>query len=633
MTASVVTDTALQLARDLIQEVLDDLPAEIPKDVQELQTLLYSLAAINRGMLDASPSMHLGLTFNENLADVVDWCYAGIGSLLLSFLPVIQEDSVPVYKSGYFGTYDHKADRNKMSLTEKFHEDKILIFELLPEFCMINIGKLPFPVQDEITAGFVDFVQNRKPSLWLYFAAQVMLDAHHATRSCQLTGFSDLRMCGLRIARTIDDYWKLAATHPKPAFWSDVGDEEIRHIRRIISDYIETDALLVLRRILQEEHRHLVKHSTSHLLFSRNPLLCGLFMFHLNLRMQTIGQGLVNQWYDVQQLAFLYNLVQKSAQHDLDWPDIELFVKIHGESQIFIGDRPKDASQSINRLEIATGISSATRFASNPRRPRQQWHTPDGKSRLLEPTTKAANLFRIRYLEYISRRGTQNLQSADLRKFLDELSNDRAKTKSKGPKGNKGAELDPAHAGLQDLLGHKWRNTHNVGTLQLLALLKEKLWEEEPAITFNYFAMHKVSIEILRLIKAKEHHKFVQYFTPQYMPDDTYISNLVILVHYVARGSAQSAAQMGLGKRSGNQIVSRIVRSCGDVMAAYLAKNGGVVSKEMRIFCKNKSQLSEDNGSTGEKKNVRKEHLYWFALEEVLGPKEMESLKTGIPIA
>jgi hypothetical protein len=34
-----------------------------------------------------------------------------------------------------------------------------------------------------------------------------------------------------------------------------------------------------------------------------------------------------------------------------EWPDMDAFIKIHGESHIFIGSRPKTAGESLNRLE------------------------------------------------------------------------------------------------------------------------------------------------------------------------------------------------------------------------------------------------------------------------------------------
>ncbi|EIT82643.1 hypothetical protein AO1008_01787 [Aspergillus oryzae 100-8] len=124
-----------------------------------------------------------------------------------------------------------------------------------------------------------------------------------------------------------------------------------------------------------------------HVLLSQHPILCGLFLFHLNIRMQSAGQQLITQWYDVQQLALLYNLVKVQTHKNLSWPDMEAFIEIHGESHIFIGSRPKKAGESLNRLELATGISSAARFARDSR-------NKDGKNpRVLTPTTTISTMF------------------------------------------------------------------------------------------------------------------------------------------------------------------------------------------------------------------------------------------------
>jgi hypothetical protein len=134
--------------------------------------------------------------------------------------------------------------------------------------------------------------------------------------------------------------------------------------------------------------------------------------FHLNLQMQTSGQVLVNQWYEVQQMAFLYNLVQQLPENKLVWQDMEAFINLHGENHIFVGSRPKDAAESLNRLETATGISSLARFARNARSPNTHWHKPDQKkARLLKPTTKVANMFRENYMTPAH---TRNIANADM---------------------------------------------------------------------------------------------------------------------------------------------------------------------------------------------------------------------------
>ncbi|TLD03393.1 uncharacterized protein PgNI_12321 [Pyricularia grisea] len=155
-TAAVVTDTALQLARDLVQDVLEDLQHQFPVGGVGLQQLVVSVAAQRAGIsLHPSLSQQGGLPYNEELADIAEFAFFPTGVLLQSFLAVLQNDNIPVYKPGYYGSYNAKADRPKMSVVEKFNEDKILLLELLPEYCVVaNFGAL-LPVRDEITADFV----------------------------------------------------------------------------------------------------------------------------------------------------------------------------------------------------------------------------------------------------------------------------------------------------------------------------------------------------------------------------------------------------------------------------------------------------------------------------------------------
>ncbi|KAJ5982098.1 hypothetical protein N7451_012198 [Penicillium sp. IBT 35674x] len=77
------------------------------------------------------------------------------------------------------------------------------------------------------------------------------------------------------------------------------------------------------------------------------------------------------------------------------------------------------------------------------------------------------------------------------------------------------------------IIAPRWSHAQIIDTLQLVAFLKSKLFEEEPILMYNYFGMHKRSVELLRLIRGKEHQKFPQYFTSMYMPDESFISNIV----------------------------------------------------------------------------------------------------------
>jgi hypothetical protein len=250
---------------------------------------------------------------------------------------VLQDGHLPVFKKGYFGTYDPKANRDGMSLGQKFNEDKILLLQLLPEFCMIDkFGVRMFTSNSITTRGLVGFCKTKRLDPWLCFASQILIDVHHIMRYSTLSVFEELRMSGLRIQKTIDDYLKLSKTHPQPQFWPKQGDDEIKDISFTIESWIIKDSFSELRRLSMPGKAAF----ENHVLFSQHSILCDLSMFHLNARMQPAGQQLVTQWYDVQQLAFLYNLVNTQAQN-LNRPDMEAFIKIHGESHIFIGSRPK----------------------------------------------------------------------------------------------------------------------------------------------------------------------------------------------------------------------------------------------------------------------------------------------------
>lgn len=301
MTASVVTDTALQLARAAIEELVRD-PSMFPDlqdDEMALHKMLYDVTCMARGHYGDASVEH-GLPFNINAADTVNWFFVIPQILLASFVPVIQQGDTPDFIKGYFGVIDKHADRSRMSVGERLQEDKILFLELLPEFCLMKAHGLKWPVRDEITYGFVEFVKTKKPTIWHCFAVQILLDIYHTLRLKPDGPWTDLSMAGLRMSKTITDFKALSATHPKPAFWPKEGDQEIQNIQKCIDTCIKRDPQLGLWQYAQMS----VQTHDEHFFFKKNPILCGLLSFQLTLRMQVIGQGLVNQWYDVQQMAF-----------------------------------------------------------------------------------------------------------------------------------------------------------------------------------------------------------------------------------------------------------------------------------------------------------------------------------------
>jgi hypothetical protein len=217
---AVVADTAVHLSKQLIEEAMAACP-ELTQQQQQLQEFMYVFACVHRGE-DPGHRPSPDIPYNTNMADVADWCYLPTSILLLSFRDVLQPRGLPVFKKGHFGFYDPTANRERMSAAQRFNEDKIILLELLPEFAQIQRLKIQLPVQDDITREMVRFVETKEVPLSLCFAAQILLDVHHGLREKKDKAFNDLRFCGIRMTKTIEEYWEFERTFSdKAPFWSD----------------------------------------------------------------------------------------------------------------------------------------------------------------------------------------------------------------------------------------------------------------------------------------------------------------------------------------------------------------------------------------------------------------------------
>jgi hypothetical protein len=100
MNAAVLTDSALQLTRDLVEEVEADWRTSGQRD--HIQNIVYNLAVSTRG-ISAAPSIEIGLPYNKNMAGIAEWCYVPTKVLLESFANVLQDNHQPVFKKGPLG--------------------------------------------------------------------------------------------------------------------------------------------------------------------------------------------------------------------------------------------------------------------------------------------------------------------------------------------------------------------------------------------------------------------------------------------------------------------------------------------------------------------------------------------------
>ncbi|KAJ6008281.1 hypothetical protein N7540_012257 [Penicillium herquei] len=620
MNAALVTDGALKLAKSLVQEV-EEAWAAYPLS-SEYTILDYAFWTAGVALNIPSPppgEIADSFLFRKDVMDAADLCYFRTFSILISFSPLLENNRLRLMKKSHFGVYNPKANREMMSPDQKIIEDRIIIFELLPEFWMISRFSYTLPVSDSITEGLVEYVKTKRADLWLCFASQIYLDIHHIMRQSPLSAFDDLKISALRIQKTIDEFLEFSDFHTLPG-----GINRLRNAMDLFSkegwDWLGQKRSAYFPKMGPVEKQFL---------YSRSPIFCGLSLFGYNLQMQNYGQLLVNQWYDVQSVAFLYNLVNVQSRKNMEWPDMETFIKIHGESHIFVGSRPKNASESLNRFDLAIGISSAARFARDARN--RPSFRPDRKVvRILKLTTTISAMLGAGYMAGPQSDGSFKfgISVGNIEEILDKLSQ----------------ELSPKSTGMglpssnpQVMFQQKWSRSQKIDILQFLALMKSRLAEEEPMFLFNYFGLHQRCITILGCIERMEYQELGQNSDSSYIRacKGRLVSNIAVLVLEIARNTEKSVQSLRFATPVGsnNHIACQIVMRCAQVMKAYLQQNGDVACKELRVFCKNKKPIYDAIDCDTDSSDL--DDYYWVDIEKTMtmDPKTLASLETGIPVA
>jgi hypothetical protein len=157
MAASITANTAVDLARAM-EEELNHLFAKSGGAMRMLEVYyiahcmmpkLPSGAAVPQ-VFQEQPGNELNFKKYE-IADAIFWPAA---LLLRAICDVLKICPTPEARKGVDGIYDPSTLRSKKSNREKFREDKVLLFEMLPEF-FFYCRALPErpPEEDEFTRG------------------------------------------------------------------------------------------------------------------------------------------------------------------------------------------------------------------------------------------------------------------------------------------------------------------------------------------------------------------------------------------------------------------------------------------------------------------------------------------------
>ncbi|KAL8243570.1 hypothetical protein R6Q59_009828 [Mikania micrantha] len=585
MAASVTTNTAFDLAREQCEEFVKRYPDL--DGFNGASTIIFTLVSITGKGLNYKQEP--GDPWDFDLTDVAEWCLFPVYQMLDAFTRVFVANKVPIY-NGQFGWYKADDSREKMTTREKYNDDRAFLYQHLSEFAFLADVNHSIPVIDELTRGLVDMRKTKKVPIWLAFAAQIFLDIKNATRTCGDKAFSDLRMTGLRTKKIIDDHFKAHEKLPdaEEIHWPKQNNQVLREVKTTIEMFIEKDWFL---SCMKKDIMRTDATVADYALYKSHPVLCGVLVFHLNIRMQELGLILMNAWGTGLYAAYMYNAIQQDASEiDVTWPDMDKLIELHSEEHLFYGPRPVDHEDSFKKICLATGMS-ASAFAGGSKMPHRMKKNKEARG--LEERSVISKVYRERYCYG----ETIDLSTSNIQSVLDDLASKKA-----------------AAATGSKRMRKKFEKTQKLTPLQLLTALQERLVDEEQCLKFNYIGMNSRVIQLFHLTRQAVDVQMMSKFGPDYMADERQICSIVHWMLTYASFAAKGMQVMGLYK-PGMKFGSKCISTAGNVLKSWSVTNGSVGVKELDAFCTNKPKMDKATRTKAREQKV----MFFFAMDELLG--------------
>lgn len=262
-------------------------------------------------------------------------------------------------------------------------------------------------------------------------------------------------------------------------------DKGLEWLSNSIDKWVLNDILEDLKDQTFNNRRSSVKSGRPFLLLSQHPWLCGLLKCAIRMKLQQAGF----QQLDLQGLVVattqLYYAVQHGEQINLPWPDLDTLVRFHSKSP-FLGSVAKTPVAAYQRLLLSHG-ASVVMFAKE-RRTNNRIRAKAGQPIIFEQSPLILMLYRR-----FCRTNVDDLIAVD---DLERLLSERILKHKR----SKAARNDSARSG-------------EFNPVQLLAELEVAIAEEEEALYFDWFDLHRQCCQVLRSIERLNHKTFRSWST------------------------------------------------------------------------------------------------------------------------
>lgn len=579
---SIITNTAIDFARRLHEDFNGAFPEHT--DFEKHVNVLYRLICLKSDQdpkFKERPDDDFNFAVYEDIGTILFPTYA----LLSSFKDIIVPGELPLYRAGAYGLYDPSSDRASQSSREKFRDDKVVLLEILPEFCVLALGAGSIPAEDELTRGIRGMVENNELLIWLAFAAQIFLDIHHTLRGQVSRGFDDLVRSAKYVEANTQQVMKFhAKLHIKN--WPKTNDQGLLDILALVNEWTKSDAVLGVRTRLTGEYGVQFAPEKSFLLLKHHPWYCGLLSYCIKASVQEISIAFVNAWGSVLYSAHLYNALRQENLLSNLWQDMDLALLMHRTQNMFIGDFPKTVDDYFKRFALAMGYS-ITMFAKS----RRQTGVVESKlgPRKLDEVNPICRMFKSRYCHG---EAFVNFSPDDIDTILTKHTSNNDDTNSKDaielPSSQIKVDIPPptsptkqSDSGSQNRPRKTQRTARSgVRPIQLLNALLDAIQSEMLELTFNHFRLHTFSWCLLRKLQEALDDDLRDIYGAGYLEKE---NQLPFVVGYIFMAASASSARLAdvLKAKQRDIVTNRLLVKAATVVKEMLETGTGGIEAGM----------------------------------------------------
>ncbi|KAI8716519.1 hypothetical protein NCS52_00946000 [Fusarium sp. LHS14.1] len=502
--AAVTTNTAVSLARGLIEEV-EPILAKYDGGFNRLLRMGFAHDCLKRGMtLDQvwSDGVVTGKQdANYDSYDSAVGCYF----IPLTTFEIVSEripNGVVVLADSPRGEYnDATPSWASMSNKQKFEKDSMILTQHVTDLLAVALLVPDFEVEHEFLRGMRILSKERKAPFTLLFAAQVFLDIHHelgapAAQKIFVAMTDEVRSMDESVAGYLELHQNI-----KHRNWTLEWDESLQGVRSRIELNAKGPAYQAKVKLYKEGGLNVLpSDKEKDCIWILSPVLSGLYLSTLRLQVHNLGLDFANAWQSIMHCAHIYNLLGLENT----WIDMNMAIFLLSESNFWVGEgRPKTIDDCFEKFYLQNGNTAAA-FAPNRRRT----HTNNsrGRVRIIEHAMPVSTVFAKAQVGI----GTEIAWTPQLLEdivgssaFAEEATSDGKATSMAGLRDPQQlrAKERLRQQKAKDKASGKNTNVELVAPEKLILALYPRLFTESLEMTFPIFLLHCQCWKVMRALR------------------------------------------------------------------------------------------------------------------------------------